>query len=378
MDNSKATLDLHNRISAPRLARLLGGMLDALERDPSLEGKLPPLMAWGAPGIGKSTIFRDIARERGIGFIDVRLAQREPVDVRGLPVPTENGVKWLVASEWPRDPESRGIILFDEITAADRSLQVAAYEFILDRRLGDLYRVPPGWYICAAGNRMSDRAVATTMSSALANRFLHVELVEDAEAWVAWALGRGIDPSVVGFIRFRPACLFRQEGENLERGWPSPRAWERVSHMAALFGNDEALFRCTVNGLVGEKAGIEYLAFRKSNACFEDALDMLVNPSAKIVIPEKAEGRYALCAAVAYLLWRGRDEADERARIDGFFRVALALPADFSTMVMMDVISDSHGRQAARAEKLFAHPAYAEWTAKFGTAMRKRLARGVP
>ena len=80
-----------------------------------------------------------------MGFIDVRLAQREPVDIRGLPVPKENGVEWIVAAEWPRDPQSKGIILFDELTAADRSLQVAAYEFILDRRLGHLYRVPDGW-----------------------------------------------------------------------------------------------------------------------------------------------------------------------------------------------------------------------------------------
>lgn len=105
---------------------------------------IPPLMIWGAPGVGKSTVVKEIAEELKIGFIDVRLAQREPVDMRGLPVPENDRVKWLVSSEWPRDPESRGIIMFDELTAADRTLQVASYEFILDRRLGDLYKVPPG------------------------------------------------------------------------------------------------------------------------------------------------------------------------------------------------------------------------------------------
>ena len=126
--------------------------LAALAEDPRLAHELPPLMVWGAPGLGKSSILKDVAKELGIGFIDVRLAQREPVDIRGLPVPGKDGVKWLVASEWPRDPKSRGIILFDEITAADRSLQVAAM-----------------------------------MSSALANRFLHVEMQEDVESWIVWA-----------------------------------------------------------------------------------------------------------------------------------------------------------------------------------------------
>ena len=119
---------------------------------------IPPIMVWGAPGVGKSTAVRELTQELGIGFIDVRLAQREPVDMRGLPVPDEkdNSVKWLVSGEWPRDSNSRGIIMFDELTAADKTLQVAAYEFILDRRLGELYRVPDGWYIMAAGNRIED------------------------------------------------------------------------------------------------------------------------------------------------------------------------------------------------------------------------------
>ncbi|MBQ6245277.1 MAG: AAA family ATPase, partial [Kiritimatiellae bacterium] len=210
-----------NRVSADQLERLLRAQLDVLEKTPALAKSLPPLMVWGPPGVGKSSIMRGVAESLGIGFIDVRLAQREPVDIRGLPVPTENGVVWQVSAEWPRDPKSRGIILFDEITAADRSLQVAAYEFILDRRLGNLYSVPDGWYICAAGNRVEDRAVAGTMSSALANRFMHVELQADVEDWVAWAVAQGLHPSVTGFIRYRPALLFHQEDENLERGWPT-------------------------------------------------------------------------------------------------------------------------------------------------------------
>ncbi|MBN1608121.1 MAG: hypothetical protein JW940_15925, partial [Polyangiaceae bacterium] len=151
--------------------RIVAHQLDVLWSDPGHASVVPPLMLWGPPGVGKSAIFAQVAEERGIGFLDVRLAQREPVDIRGLPVPKEDGVHWLTAAEWPRS--GRGLIVFDELTAADRSLQVAAYEFILDRRLGDLYRVPEGWYLCGAGNRSEDRAVTSTLSSALANRFCH-------------------------------------------------------------------------------------------------------------------------------------------------------------------------------------------------------------
>ncbi|WP_216601340.1 ATP-binding protein [Vreelandella azerica] len=194
---------------------LLTHQVQQLAQDPSLAAHLPPLMLWGAPGVGKSTVVRQVTEQEGIGFIDIRLAQREPVDLRGLPVPdTERGVvDWLLAGEWPRDPESRGIVLFDELTAADRSLQVAAYELILDRRLGDLYRLPPGWLVVAAGNRSTDRAVAQTFSSALANRFCHLNLEPDLESWTRWARGQGLHPDVIAFLRFRPECFFSMEGE---------------------------------------------------------------------------------------------------------------------------------------------------------------------
>lgn len=372
-------VDLHNRVTGEELEALVKAQLRALEGNPALAGALPPLMVWGAPGLGKSSILRDAAAELGIGFIDVRLAQREPVDIRGLPVPGPDGVKWLVASEWPRDPASRGVILFDEITAADRSLQVAAYEFILDRRLGELYRVPDGWYICAAGNRAEDRAVASTMSSALANRFLHVELQEDAESWIAWARTHDIHPSVTGFIRYRPELLFRQEGENLERGWPSPRAWERVSRMVELFGGEGAggvggrLLGKAVHGLVGNRAGVEFLAFHKLNETFDDVLEMMTDPDRPVKVPEAADRRYALCAAAAYLVWRGKDEAEEARRIDGFYRVCMALTSDFASLAMMDAMAGRRrGEESAAAEKLFRHPRYAEWAAKHGKALRKR------
>jgi hypothetical protein len=333
-------------------------------------------MVWGAPGLGKSSILRDVARELGIGFIDVRLAQREPVDIRGLPVPGPDGVKWLVASEWPRDPDSRGIILFDEITAADRSLQVAAYEFILDRRLGELYKVPDGWYICAAGNRTEDRAVAATMSSALANRFLHVEMQEDVESWIAWARTHDIHPFVMGFIRYRPGCLFNQEGENLERGWPTPRSWERVSRMLVQFGNgNESLLRKVVYGLVGNRAGVEFMEFYKLNETFDDVLEMMRNPAKPIKIPDAADRKYALCAAMTYLLWRGKDVEDEACRIDGFYRICMELSSDFASMAMMDAMAGNNRESSSIfAEKLFRHPRYKEWADKHGKALRKRVA----
>ena len=370
-------IDMHNRITTEELDRLVRHQLKQIFDHPEQSEMLPPLMIWGAPGIGKSSIIRNIAKELGIGFIDVRLAQREPVDIRGLPVPDQDSVKWLVSADWPRDPESRGIILFDELTAADRSLQVAAYEFILDRRLGGLYQVPNGWYICAAGNRVEDSAVAMTMSSALANRFLHVELREDAELWARWGLLHDIHPVVIGFIRYRPDLLFRQEHENLERGWPTPRSWERVSRMLQSFGSsDDVLLNKVVYGLVGNQAGAEFVAFRAIAAEFDNVYELMTNPDNKITIPEKADRRYAFAAAVVYHLWRGADAEAEQRLLAGFYRIAARMPGDFATIMMMDAMA-GNGRTVSEecADKLFNHPGYPEWAELHGKAMRARMNR---
>jgi hypothetical protein len=275
------------------------------------------MMLWGPPGIGKSTLVKSVTEEEGIGFIDVRLAQREPVDIRGLPVPREDrqGIDWIVASEWPREgvegtPE-RGIILFDELTAADATLQVAAYEFILDRRLGELYTVPNGWYIVAAGNRSTDNAVARTMSSALANRFMHLDLGASAGEWCDWATANKHHPDVIGFIRYRPDLLLDMSTHH-ERGWPSPRSWSRVSdelHLYEEVGMPERSIGLIVDGLVGIGAGIEFQAFRESKSLLPDLKAMLrgdIEPQ----FPDRMDQQWALTTSIAAILI-GEDEPEE-------------------------------------------------------------------
>ncbi len=382
MSGVNHAIDMKNRISTEELARLVSKQLDALFAHPELAAKIPPLMVWGAPGIGKSTILRRIAEERGIGFIDVRLAQREPVDIRGLPVPNKEGkcVDWLISGDWPRDPKSKGIILFDEITAADRSLQVAAYELILDRRLGSLYSMPDGWFVCAAGNRIQDAAVAKTMSSALANRFLHVELQENSEAWVKWGLRHDVHPSVLGFIRYRPDLLFNQENENLERGWPSPRSWERVSSVLKLFpdgkGAEDILCDKMVYGLVGNQAGVEFCAFRKVAETFDNVYEVMMDPNRTIEIPKKPDRIFALCAAVVYHLWRGATPDEGEQLMDGFYRISDKLSSDYAAMMMMDaMVGDGKEPEKVYADRLYRHRGFLGWSDKHGKAFRGRLSK---
>lgn len=371
---SKTLFDNANLVTSSELEEMIQMELNTMFENPEMASKLPPIMIWGAPGLGKSATIKEIARKNGIGFIDYRLAEVEPVDLRGLPVPNKENksVEWFVSGDFPRDPKSKGIILFDEISAADRSLQVAAYEIILDRRLGSLYTLPDGWLVIAAGNRTEDRAVSCAMSSALANRFLHVEMTPNTEDWEAWGRGHGIHSAVLGFIQYKPSCLFSmEEGENLERGFPTPRSWERVSTICHT-NPSETIMRKMVYGLIGNSTGVEFMSFFKLQRKFENVLDIMLNPKAKITIPEKLDERHAFISAMCHLLWQGKNEKDEKARLAGFYRIVMELTPEFSEMALMNAKSAGDTtEQSRRVKAMVQHPGFKEWREKFGATMRK-------
>lgn len=358
-NENKAVVDTHNRMSMAELEEIIRTNCQLIIEHPEMAMTIPPILIHSSPGVGKSSIVRQVAEKLGIGFVDVRLAEMESVDIRGLPsVDKENGVmKWNAPDFWPRDPESKGIIFLDELTSCDKSCQVAAYELILDRKIGDFYKVPNGWYIVSAGNLTTDRAVAMSMSSALSNRFLHVELEADSEQWIKWAFTHDVHPSVTGFIQYRPENLFNMERENLERGWPSPRSWDRVSQMCKIYSNEQ-LLRKIVYGLVGPAKGVEFMEFHRLNKSFDNILDMVYG-KAPIKIPEKNDQIYAMCSSLVYILWRGTDEKDEKQRLDGFFKILTEMRPEF---VMMCITNAMHGRSeelaGTCAKKLYNHPLY--------------------
>lgn len=362
--------------SPEQVTTILATMIEALHTNPADTRLIPPLMIWGPPGIGKSAIVRDLAERQNIGLVDVRLAQREPVDMRGLPVPDGDTVRWLVASEWPRDPESKGIIFFDELTAADSTLQAAAYELILDRRLGDLYRVPDGWYIVAAGNRLEDQAVATTMSSALSNRFCHLEMTPDTSAWLVWGRKVGLHPAVLGFLAWRPDLLFKLERDS-QRGWASPRSWERASYLMKLFDARpgkprEDLLALQITGLLGDAIAAEFLAFRQIALDGPSAEDILLKGQAPVV-PRQGDRRFALASALIHVaLTHHRRHKSVLLRL---LQVTEAFGADFATMIVnavTDVLS------VPDLEALMATPEMTSWRARHGIALGRSSRRTDP
>lgn len=255
-----------------------------------------PLYLHSAPGVGKSDIMKQLAAEDKSGFIDIRVGTMLPEDLTGIPVPDleKRLAVWLRATFWPEEKRdgARGIIAFDELSDANRNLQSCIYRVILDRQIGD-YKLPPGWWPVAAGNRREDRAAAQSVSTALANRFAHIHVRADADCWLHWANVNNISPMLMGFIKYRPALLHSMEGADL-LAFPTPRSWAKASKV---FDSPDNLRFRMLTAIVGEGAAAEVEVFFKA-LNLPDFEDIVKNPL-HTMIPDEPGSRYALSSLLA-------------------------------------------------------------------------------
>lgn len=183
-----------------------------------------PVMLWGPPGVGKSDAIRQLGEEQKRPVIDLRMSLLNPVDLRGVPVAKAGKTDWWAPCFLPQSgTDSENAILFlDEMNAAPNSVQAAAYQLVLDRRVGE-YVLPDGVDVIAAGNRGTDRAIVYDMSSALRNRFMHYEVVEDLDEWKDWAMKNGIRDEIVSFLNYKQDRLFYFDPKVHTRQFPTPR-----------------------------------------------------------------------------------------------------------------------------------------------------------
>lgn len=276
-----------------------------------------PLMLHGSPGGGKSQVVKQVADELGYGFIDVRLSQLDPVDLRGVPsVDRENKrTSWNPPDflPHPNTPgyKEEGILFLDEINSAAQGTAAAAYQLVLDRRLGD-YVLPPGWRIIAAGNKNTDRALVNEMSTALRNRFSHIDYETNVDDWCEWAFQNDIHESVIGFIRFRPNLLneFEERSGSAEekkriksvkdsKAFCTPRSWHFVSNIMKANPPREIEFDL-IAGTVGAGAAQEFVAYVKYYREMPDLDEIIMNPK-KAQLPKMGEPaiKWAVCTGLA-------------------------------------------------------------------------------
>ena len=332
------------------------------EFESTAAGHHTPVMLWGPPGVGKSQIVAQVGERHEAPVIDIRLSQMEPSDLRGIPFRNGSYVEWAPPAALP-DAERHGacgVLFLDEINSAAPSVSAAAYQLILDRRLGE-YQVPEGWAIFAAGNRQGDRGVTYSMPAPLANRFSHFEFEVNLDDWVAWAWDNGIDERVIAFLRFRPELLFDFDPAHNPVAFPSPRSWEFAHRALQKFGSHPEILVGSLQACVGPAAGIELHAFVENLDNLPD-LDAILRGEA-VPVPKAVDLQYAVASSLVGRAIRARDTADGTTVIGHILDYAGRFPQREMGVML---VSDMH---RAVGETLFAVPQFQDWASQVADVM---------
>ena len=329
-----------------------------------------PVFMWGPPGIGKSDIVKQIGDEQERNVIDVRLSLWEPTDIKGIPYYNSqaNTMSWAAPSELPTDPEDTSILFLDELNSAAPATQAAAYQLILNRRVGT-YVLPKGVSIVAAGNREADKGVTYRMPAPLANRFLHLELRTDFEDWLNWATLNKVHEQVVGYLGFAKQDLYDFDPKSSSRSFATPRSWSFVSDLLKDDDLSESTLTDLVAGAVGEGLAVKFMAHRTVAKQMPKPEDILAGKVKKSEVKE-ISAMYSLTVSMCYELQTAlqKKSKDWDAMSDNFFgfmmdnfpteivvmgaKTALTnyqLPFDSSKLKNFDRFFDQYGKYVIQA-----------------------------
>ena len=329
-----------------------------------------PVFMWGPPGIGKSDIVKQIGDEQGRNVIDVRLSLWEPTDIKGIPYYNSNmnTMTWAPPSELPSDPDDNSILFLDELNSAAPATQAAAYQLILNRRVGT-YILPKGVSIVAAGNREADKGVTYRMPAPLANRFLHLELKHDFDDWLNWATANKVHEQVVGYLGFAKQDLYDFDPKSSSRSFATPRSWAFVSDLLTDDDLPENTLTDLVAGAVGEGLAVKFMAHRKVAKQMPNPEDILSGKVTKAEIKE-ISAMYSLTVSMCYELQTAHEKKvkDWDSLADNFFGFMMAnfptelvvmgaktaianykLPFDSSKLKNFDTFYEKYGKYVISA-----------------------------
>ena len=329
-----------------------------------------PVFMWGPPGIGKSDIVKQVGDEFDRDVIDVRLSLWEPTDIKGIPYynSDQGTMTWAPPAELPTDPDSTAILFLDELNSAAPATQAAAYQLILNRRVGT-YILPKGVSIVAAGNRETDKGVTYRMPAPLANRFLHIELRSDYEDWLQWATLNKVHEQVVGYIGFAKQDLYDFDPKSSSRSFATPRSWSFVSELLKDDDLDEFTLTDLIAGAIGEGLAVKFMAHRKVAKQMPDPTEIL-NGKVKVCNIKEISAMYSLTVSMCYELQAAHEKRtkDWDAMADCFFafmmdnfptelvvmgaKTALTtykLPFDASKLKHFDRFHEKYGRYILQA-----------------------------
>lgn len=316
----------------------------------ALRVHLVPMLT-GSPGEGKSALIKDVAHALNLKVIDVRLAQCDPTDLLGFPSINEVTKKagYMPMDTFPieGDPLPEGytgwLIFFDEAPSAPESVIAAAYKIVLDKMIGQ-HRLHKNVAIVMAGNLETDNAIVNQMGTAMQSRLIHLQMGQDYQEWVSWAMDNGIDHRITDFIKFKPASLYAFKPDHTDDTFGCPRTWEFASSILKVSPVDDPDTLPLLAGTVSEGLAYEFITFCKIYETLHKMEDILKNPTT-ISVPKEPSVLYALTGSISHHA--------SASTISSLMLFVNRLPIEFQVVTLREILR--------RNKELIAHEAIKQW-----------------
>jgi hypothetical protein len=202
-----------------------------------LQAGLVPFIQ-SSPGMGKSSIVRQVADHYNLHLIDHRLSTSAPEDLSGLPdfYVDDGGHRRATFSPFdlfpltntPKPKDKDGWVVFlDEANSATKLVQAASYKLVLDKMIGQ-QKLHPDVGIVMAGNLSTDRAIVTLLSTAMQSRVVHLKMVLNFEQWLEdVAIKFKYDERIIAYLMYKgEKALMDFRPDHQESTFCCPRTWE--------------------------------------------------------------------------------------------------------------------------------------------------------
>jgi AAA domain (dynein-related subfamily) len=306
----------------------------------------------GSPGIGKSDIVEQAARECEAELLISHPAVSDPTDYKGMPAVVDGGTRaeFLPFGDLNKliQAERLTVAFLDDLGQAPPAVQAAVMQLIQARRVNG-HKISAHVVFCAATNDTSHMAGVAGLLEPVKSRWDAIVTLEvSVDDWCAWAFAHGMPPELIAFIRFRPQLLNDFKPTREIRNSPCPRTVSAVGRWLTCGVKDHEV----IAGAAGEGFATELIGFLAVYAQLPNLDAILLDPD-HAALPESPAAKYAVITGLAH---RATPQNAEQV-----FRYVGRLEKEFEVCCVRDCLQ--------REKKITSTPTFAAWATRNATAL---------